>query len=87
MDKVLCCSHISVKKEKGDLFFTAQGDDGENNQEIQEQDQTTEALLSSRRNKYKKDLDKDETDDTTTVSEHLMKMLSTEEPVDAEEDV
>lgn len=64
----------------------------ENNQEIQEQDQTTEALLEPTpyRNKYKKDLDKDETDDTATVSEDTSDEDATpteERPVDAEEKV
>lgn len=64
----------------------------ENNQEIQEQDQTTEALLEPTpyRNKYKKDLDKEETDDTATVSKDTSDEDATpdgERPVDAEEKV
>ena len=64
----------------------------ENNQEIQEQGQTTEALLEPTpyRNKYKQDLDKDETDDTATVSEDTSDQDATpneERPVDAEEKV
>ena len=64
----------------------------ENEKEIQEQDQTTEALLEPTpyRNKYKKDLDKDETDDTATVSEDTSDEEATpneERPVDAEEKV
>ena len=64
----------------------------ENNQEIQEQDQTTEALLEPTpyRNKYKKDLDKEETEDTATVSKDTSDEDATpdeERPVDAEEKV
>ncbi len=64
----------------------------ENNQEIQEQDQITEALLEPTpyRNKYKKDLDKEETDDTATVSKDTSDEDATpdgERPVDAEEKV
>ena len=64
----------------------------ENNQEIQEQDQTTEALLEPTpyQNKYKRKLRDEEADATATVSEDTSDQEATpdeERPVDAEEKV